>query len=156
MRDSARESVSVARRVKEKEVERVLQMKVDLPVAESKAKKHSGQALWEPGGGVSTCWMNPISVGEYHGLRVGSALLSIVAGCIIIGVSRECDADAVGGIFLGAGGLGEYVENFVGTYWPSLKRKFLFWNYLSTSGTELLQNIDASMCKSKKTSMFGF
>lgn len=52
--------------------------------------------------------MTPASVGEYHGLRVGSALLSIVAGCIIIGVSRECDADAVGGIFLGAGGLGEY------------------------------------------------
>ncbi|XP_047446066.1 kinocilin isoform X1 [Mugil cephalus] len=51
--------------------------------------------------------MNPVSIGEYHGLRVGSALLSIVAGCIIIGVSRECDADAVGGIFLGAGGLGE-------------------------------------------------
>ncbi|KAM8849886.1 kinocilin-like isoform 2-T5 [Spinachia spinachia] len=50
--------------------------------------------------------MNPVSIGEYHGLRVGSALLSIVAGCIIIGVSRECDADAVGGIFLGAGGLG--------------------------------------------------
>ncbi|XP_061587112.1 kinocilin isoform X3 [Cololabis saira] len=49
--------------------------------------------------------MNPVSVREYHGLRVGSALLSIVAGCIIIGVSRECDADAVGGIFLGAGGL---------------------------------------------------
>ncbi|XP_010764639.1 kinocilin isoform X1 [Notothenia coriiceps] len=51
--------------------------------------------------------MNPVSVGEYHGLRVGSSLLGIVAGCIIIGVSRECDADAVGGIFLGAGGLGE-------------------------------------------------
>ncbi|KAK0135501.1 Kinocilin [Merluccius polli] len=51
-------------------------------------------------------WMNPVSVGEYHGLRVGAALLCIVAGCIIIGVSRECDADAVGGIFLGAGGLG--------------------------------------------------
>ncbi|XP_010764641.1 kinocilin isoform X2 [Notothenia coriiceps] len=50
--------------------------------------------------------MNPVSVGEYHGLRVGSSLLGIVAGCIIIGVSRECDADAVGGIFLGAGGLG--------------------------------------------------
>ncbi|XP_037644293.1 kinocilin [Sebastes umbrosus] len=50
--------------------------------------------------------MNPVSIGEYHGLRVGSSLLSIVAGCIIIGVSRECDADAVGGIFLGAGGLG--------------------------------------------------
>ncbi|XP_041804927.1 kinocilin [Chelmon rostratus] len=54
--------------------------------------------------------MNPVSVGEYHGLRVGSALLSIVAGCIIIGVSRECDADAVGGIFLGAGGLGHYLK----------------------------------------------
>uniref|UniRef100_A0A8C2ZKG6 Kinocilin n=1 Tax=Cyclopterus lumpus TaxID=8103 RepID=A0A8C2ZKG6_CYCLU len=50
--------------------------------------------------------MNPVSVGEYHGLRVGSALLCIVAGCIIIGVSTECDAHAVGGIFLGAGGLG--------------------------------------------------
>ncbi|KAK2895260.1 hypothetical protein Q8A73_014748 [Channa argus] len=50
--------------------------------------------------------MNQVNVGEYHGLRVGSAVLSIVAGCIIIGVSRECDADAVGGIFLGAGGLG--------------------------------------------------
>ncbi|XP_040000161.1 kinocilin [Xiphias gladius] len=50
--------------------------------------------------------MNPVSIREYHGLRVGSALLSIVAGCIIIGVSRECDAHAVGGIFLGAGGLG--------------------------------------------------
>ncbi|XP_037314895.2 kinocilin isoform X2 [Pungitius pungitius] len=52
--------------------------------------------------------MNPVSIGEYHGLRVGSALLSIVAGCILIGVSRECDADAVGGIFLGAGGLGNF------------------------------------------------
>ncbi|XP_010883489.1 kinocilin [Esox lucius] len=56
--------------------------------------------------------MNTVSIGEYHGLRVGSALLSIVAGCIIIGVSRECDADAVGGIFLGAGGLGLLISVF--------------------------------------------
>ncbi|XP_013886507.1 kinocilin [Austrofundulus limnaeus] len=56
--------------------------------------------------------MTPVSIGEYHGLRVGSALLSIVAGCIIIGVSRECDADAVGGIFLGAGGLGLLISIF--------------------------------------------
>ncbi|XP_069367745.1 kinocilin isoform X1 [Paralichthys olivaceus] len=56
--------------------------------------------------------MNPVSVGQYHGLRVGSALLGIVAGCIIIGVSRECDADAVGGIFLGAGGLGFWTDVF--------------------------------------------
>uniref|UniRef100_A0AAV2JQ30 Uncharacterized protein n=1 Tax=Knipowitschia caucasica TaxID=637954 RepID=A0AAV2JQ30_KNICA len=54
--------------------------------------------------------MNPVSVGEYHGLRVGSSLLSIVAGCVMIGISRECDADAVGGIFLGAGGLGNRVQ----------------------------------------------
>lgn len=53
--------------------------------------------------------MNTVSVGQYHGLRVGSSLLSIVAGCILIGVSRDCDADAVGGIFLGAGSLGECV-----------------------------------------------
>ncbi|KAJ8357366.1 hypothetical protein SKAU_G00201600 [Synaphobranchus kaupii] len=38
--------------------------------------------------------MNAVSIGEFHGLRVGSALVSIVAGCIIIGVSRDCDADA--------------------------------------------------------------
>lgn len=57
--------------------------------------------------------MNPVSIGEYHGLRVGSSLLSIVAGCVMIGVSRECDADAVGGIFLGAGGLGKCVELLV-------------------------------------------
>ncbi|XP_062844113.1 kinocilin isoform X2 [Trichomycterus rosablanca] len=50
--------------------------------------------------------MNAVSIGEYHGLRVGSALLSIVSGCIIIGVSKDCGADAVGGLFLGAGGLG--------------------------------------------------
>ncbi|XP_018590245.1 kinocilin [Scleropages formosus] len=56
--------------------------------------------------GAHCSWMNAVSIGEYHGLRVCSALLSIVAGCIIIGVSRECDVDAVGGIFLGAGGLG--------------------------------------------------
>ncbi|XP_030015708.1 kinocilin-like isoform X1 [Sphaeramia orbicularis] len=56
--------------------------------------------------------MNSVSVGHYHGLRVGSSLLSIVAGCIIIGVSRECDADAVGGIFLGAGGLGLLISIF--------------------------------------------
>lgn len=67
--------------------------------------------------------MNPVSIGEYHGLRVGSALLGIVAGCIIIGVSRECDADAVGGIFLGAGGLGEYVYetlHFLACFTPAV------------------------------------
>lgn len=86
--------------------------------------------VWRAGGGASTCWMNQISIGEYHGLRVGSALLCIVAGCIIIGVSRECDADAVGGIFLGAGGLGECVWNLLLThlrYLVSVKSHWLLF-----------------------------
>lgn len=100
---SARESASVSERVTEKETATVLLMTLKLLVA----SKISIQSIVTRK--RSAPRMNPVSVGEYHGLRVGSALLSIVAGCIIIGVSRECDADAVGGIFLGAGGLGEYM-----------------------------------------------
>lgn len=76
--------------------------------------------------------MNPVSVGEYHGLRVGAAVLSIVAGCIIIGVSRECDADAVGGIFLGAGGLGECGLSFSGAS-DTIIRKVMNCNWLFVS-----------------------
>lgn len=100
---STRESASVSERVTEKETATVFPMTLKLPLA----SKISIQSIVTRR--RSAPWMNPVSVGEYHGLRVGSALLSIVAGCIIIGVSRECDADAVGGIFLGAGGLGEYM-----------------------------------------------
>uniref|UniRef100_A0A6I8RAK6 Uncharacterized protein n=1 Tax=Xenopus tropicalis TaxID=8364 RepID=A0A6I8RAK6_XENTR len=46
--------------------------------------------------------MNPVSTNEYYGLRVASALIGIVAGSIIVGVSDSCGAAAVGGIFLGA------------------------------------------------------
>lgn len=83
--------------------------------------------VWRPdwAGGGSTCWMNAVSIGEYHGLRVGSALLSIVAGCIIIGVSKDCDADAVGGIFLGAGGLGKYHFSFRCLTYMSINGYFL-------------------------------
>ncbi|XP_041942609.1 kinocilin isoform X2 [Alosa sapidissima] len=80
-------------------------------------------------GGGSTCWMNAVSIGEYHGLRVGSALLSIVAGCIIIGVSKDCDADAVGGIFLGAGGLGLLISVY-----PFIRAWFNFHHILPTVG----------------------
>ncbi|XP_071390073.1 kinocilin [Centroberyx affinis] len=73
--------------------------------------------------------MNPVSIGEYHALRVGSALLCIVAGCIIIGVSRECDADAVGGIFLGAGGLGLLIAVY-----PFVKAWLNINNILPTLG----------------------
>ncbi|XP_076122877.1 kinocilin isoform X2 [Alosa pseudoharengus] len=71
--------------------------------------------------------MNAVSIGEYHGLRVGSALLSIVAGCIIIGVSKDCDADAVGGIFLGAGGLGLLISVY-----PFIRAWFNFHHILPT------------------------
>ncbi|KAG9278854.1 kinocilin [Astyanax mexicanus] len=73
--------------------------------------------------------MNAVSIGEYHGLRVGSALLSIVAGCIIIGVSKDCDADAVGGIFLGAGGLGLLISVY-----PFIRAWFNFHHILPNLG----------------------
>ncbi|KAG7456685.1 hypothetical protein MATL_G00238450 [Megalops atlanticus] len=73
--------------------------------------------------------MNAVSIGEFHGLRVGSALLSIVAGCIIIGVSRDCDADAVGGIFLGAGGLGLLISVY-----PFIRAWLNFHHILPTLG----------------------
>lgn len=120
---------------------RQLQIKVQLPVAVKQSKEAQWLGTVRARWGVSTCWMNPVSVGEYHGLRVGSALLSIVAGCIIIGVSRECDADAVGGIFLGAGGLGEYVKNIAGTYWSSLAGKF-FEPFGFPRVAEWSQNVD--------------
>ncbi|XP_056598336.1 kinocilin [Triplophysa dalaica] len=74
--------------------------------------------------------MNAVSIGEYHGLRVGSALLSIVAGCIIIGVSKDCDADAVGGIFLGAGGLGLLISVY-----PFIRAWFNFHHILPNIGS---------------------
>ncbi|KAM9440080.1 kinocilin isoform 2-T2 [Clarias gariepinus] len=73
--------------------------------------------------------MNAVSIGEYHGLRVGSALLSIVSGCIIIGVSKDCDADAVGGIFLGAGGLGLLISVY-----PFIKAWFNIHHILPNIG----------------------
>ncbi|KAL4608288.1 kinocilin [Arapaima gigas] len=67
---------------------------------------HSGHGGLVAVAALQFSWMNAVNIGEFQGLQVCSALLSIVAGCIIIGVSRECDVDAVGGVFLGAGGLG--------------------------------------------------
>ncbi|XP_072296506.1 kinocilin isoform X1 [Eucyclogobius newberryi] len=79
--------------------------------------------------------MNPVSVGEYHGLRVGSSLLSIVAGCVMIGISRECDADAVGGIFLGAGGLGLLISIY-----PFVKAWLNLNNILPSFGNRVHPN----------------
>ncbi|XP_015210602.2 kinocilin [Lepisosteus oculatus] len=73
--------------------------------------------------------MNAVSISEFHCLRVSCALLSIVAGCIIIGVSRDCGADAVGGIFLGAGGLGLIISIY-----PFIKAWFNFNHILPVLG----------------------
>ncbi|XP_026886066.1 kinocilin [Electrophorus electricus] len=83
--------------------------------------------------------MNAVSIGEYHGLRVGSALLSIVAGCIIIGVSKDCDADAVGGIFLGAGGLGLLISVY-----PFIKAWLNFHHILPNIGNFRVHPLPAS------------
>ncbi|CAB1317418.1 unnamed protein product [Coregonus sp. 'balchen'] len=74
--------------------------------------------------------MNGVSIGEYHGLRVGSALLSIV---------RECDADAVGGIFLGAGGLGLLISVF-----PFIRAWININNILPTLGNFRVQPMPAN------------
>uniref|UniRef100_A0A671RU75 Kinocilin n=1 Tax=Sinocyclocheilus anshuiensis TaxID=1608454 RepID=A0A671RU75_9TELE len=55
--------------------------------------------------------------------------LDIVAGCIIIGVSKDCDADAVGGIFLGAGGLGLLISVY-----PFIRAWFNFHHILPNIG----------------------
>lgn len=49
----------------------------------------------------------PISSRDFHCLQLACVALGLVAGSIIIGVSVSKAAAAVGGIFLGAAGLGE-------------------------------------------------
>ncbi|KAJ8406379.1 hypothetical protein AAFF_G00306100 [Aldrovandia affinis] len=77
--------------------------------------------------------MSTVSIGEYQSLRVGSAALGIVAGCIIIGVSRECGGDAVGGIFLGAGGLGLLISVY------PIIRAWLNFNHLRPAAAGMLR-----------------
>jgi hypothetical protein len=48
-----------------------------------------------------------ISSRDFHCLQLACVALGLVAGSIIIGVSVSKAAAAVGGIFLGAAGLGE-------------------------------------------------
>lgn len=49
----------------------------------------------------------PISSRDFHCLQLACVAVGLVAGSIIIGVSVSKAAAAVGGIFLGAAGLGE-------------------------------------------------
>lgn len=51
----------------------------------------------------------PISSRDFHCLQLACVALGLVAGSIIIGVSVSKAAAALGGIFIGAAGLGEWV-----------------------------------------------
>lgn len=52
----------------------------------------------------------PISSRDFRCLQLACVGLGLVAGSIIIGVSVSKAAAAVGGIFIGAAGLGEQVK----------------------------------------------
>ncbi|KAM4871634.1 kinocilin isoform 1-T1 [Thomomys bottae] len=62
---------------------------------------------------------NPISSKDFHCLQLACVALGLVAGSIIIGVSVSKAAAAVGGIFLGAAGLGLLIFAY-----PFLKARF--------------------------------
>ncbi|KAL6091235.1 hypothetical protein STEG23_027465 [Scotinomys teguina] len=61
----------------------------------------------------------PISTRDFHCLQLACVALGLVAGSIIIGVSVSKAAAAVGGIFLGAAGLGLLMFAY-----PFLKARF--------------------------------
>ncbi|XP_069843164.1 kinocilin isoform X1 [Dipodomys merriami] len=61
----------------------------------------------------------PISSKDFHCLQLACVALGLVAGSIIIGVSVSKAAAAVGGIFLGAAGLGLLIFAY-----PFLKARF--------------------------------
>lgn len=51
----------------------------------------------------------PVSSRDFHCLQLACVALGLVAGSIIIGVSVTKTVAALGGIFIGAAGLGEQV-----------------------------------------------
>ncbi|XP_012872335.1 PREDICTED: kinocilin [Dipodomys ordii] len=61
----------------------------------------------------------PISSKDFHCLQLACVALGLLAGSIIIGVSVSKAAAAVGGIFLGAAGLGLLIFAY-----PFLKARF--------------------------------
>lgn len=66
----------------------------------------------------------PISSRDFRCLQLACAALGLVAGSIIIGVSVSKAAAALGGIFMGAAGLGEQMLDSEGSWagnrmaWP--------------------------------------
>ncbi|XP_026253458.2 kinocilin isoform X1 [Urocitellus parryii] len=71
----------------------------------------------------------PISSRDFHCLQLACVALGLVAGSIIIGVSVSKAAAAVGGIFLGAAGLGLLIFAY-----PFLKARFNLERILPTIG----------------------
>ncbi|KAG3283081.1 kinocilin [Marmota monax] len=69
----------------------------------------------------------PISSRDFHCLQLACVALGLVAGSIIIGVSVSKAAAAVGGIFLGAAGLGLLIFAY-----PFLKARFNLERILPT------------------------
>ncbi|KAM6172133.1 kinocilin isoform 1-T1 [Erethizon dorsatum] len=61
----------------------------------------------------------PINSRDFHCLQLACVAIGLVAGSIIIGVSMSKAAAAVGGVFLGAAGLGLLIFAY-----PFLKARF--------------------------------
>ncbi|XP_027622406.1 kinocilin isoform X1 [Tupaia chinensis] len=74
----------------------------------------------------------PISSRDFRCLQLACAALSLVAGSIIIGVSLSKAAAAVGGIFIGAAGLGLLILAY-----PFLKARLNLDHILPAIGEEL-------------------
>ncbi|ELV12701.1 Kinocilin [Tupaia chinensis] len=72
----------------------------------------------------------PISSRDFRCLQLACAALSLVAGSIIIGVSLSKAAAAVGGIFIGAAGLGLLILAY-----PFLKARLNLDHILPAIGT---------------------
>ncbi|KAK2493881.1 hypothetical protein MC885_013110 [Smutsia gigantea] len=73
----------------------------------------------------------PISSRDFRGLQLACVALSLVAGSIIIGVSMSKAAAAVGGIFIGAAGLGLLILAY-----PFMKARFNLDHILPAIGAQ--------------------
>ncbi|XP_075388027.1 kinocilin [Tenrec ecaudatus] len=76
----------------------------------------------------------PVSSRDFRCLQLGCAALGLVAGSIIIGVSVSKAAAAMGGVFIGAAGLGLLLFAY-----PFLKARFNLDHILSTIGNRRIQ-----------------
>ncbi|XP_030741928.1 kinocilin [Echinops telfairi] len=76
----------------------------------------------------------PSSSRDFRCLQLGCVALGLVAGSIIVGVSMSKAAAAMGGVFIGAAGLGLLLFAY-----PFLKARFNLDHILSTIGNPRIQ-----------------